>query len=51
MADVVFILVIVGFFALCVGLVVGCDRIVRADWDSPPADVAPRIDVTDEVAA
>jgi hypothetical protein len=51
MADVVFIVVIIGFFALFAALVAGCDRIVRAGVESPPADVTPGVDVTDEVAA
>jgi hypothetical protein len=34
MADFVFVVVvIIGFFALCAALVVGCDRIVRAGDD------------------
>ena len=34
MADVVIVVVAIGgFFALCVGLVVGCDRIVRSGED------------------
>ena len=38
MADIVFVVVIIGFFALCGALVVGCDRIVRSGDDgSPPA--------------
>jgi hypothetical protein len=39
MADFLFIVVvIIGFFALCAALVVGCDRIVRsADEGSTPA--------------
>lgn len=37
MADVMFILVIVGFFALCAAFVVGCDRIVRSGDDGSPA--------------
>jgi hypothetical protein len=46
MADVVIIVAaIVGFFALCVALVVGCDRIVRSGADEQPSaapeEVAP----------
>jgi hypothetical protein len=39
MADIVYIVVvIIGFFALCAALVVGCDRIVRSGDDgSVPA--------------
>lgn len=38
MADIVFIVVVIGFFALCAALVVGCDRIVRSGDDgSQPA--------------
>jgi hypothetical protein len=38
MADIVFIIIMIGFFALCAGLVVGCDRIVRSGDDgSQPA--------------
>ncbi len=33
MADVAFVAVIIGFFALCVAFVRGCDRIVRSDDD------------------
>ncbi len=42
MADVVIIVgVIVGFFALCVALVAGCDRIVRSDDEQPVASEVP----------
>lgn len=47
MADIVFIVVvIIGFFALCTALVVGCDRIVRSGDDgstpaSTPEEVLP----------
>jgi hypothetical protein len=45
MADVVFVAVIIAFFALCAGFVRGCDRIVRSDDDALPAagstEVAP----------
>ena len=41
MADVVIIVgVICGFFALCVALVVGCDRIVRSGEDEQPVTAA-----------
>jgi hypothetical protein len=33
MADVVFIIIVIAFFALCAALVVGCDRIVRSGDD------------------
>lgn len=33
MADIVFVVVLIGFFALCGALVVGCDRIVRSGDD------------------
>ena len=36
MADVVFVMVIIGFFALCAAFVVGCDRIVRSGDGSQP---------------
>jgi hypothetical protein len=36
MADIVLIVVTIGFFALCAGLVMGCDRIVRSGDDGPP---------------
>ena len=40
MADVVIVVVaIFGFFALCVALVVGCDRIVRSGEDEQPIGV------------
>jgi hypothetical protein len=35
MADALFILVIVGFFALCSLFVAACDRIGRADEERP----------------
>jgi hypothetical protein len=41
MADVWVLLLIVAFFALCVGLVRGCDRIIGPDTDelaSPQAE-------------
>jgi hypothetical protein len=44
MADVAFVLVIIGFFTLCVAFVRGCDRIVRGDDGEPAAastEVAP----------
>jgi len=54
MADVWVVLLIVAFFALCVGLVRGCDRIIgpddvdelaapppEADTERDPVDVAP----------
>ena len=45
MADVVIVVVvIVGFFAVCVALVAGCDRIVRSGEDEQPTaarEVAP----------
>jgi hypothetical protein len=31
MADIVFVVVVVGFFALCAALIAGCDRIVRSE--------------------
>ena len=33
MADIVFVAVIIGFFAVCVAFVLGCDRIVRSGDD------------------
>ncbi len=36
MADILFILITVAFFALCVGYVRGLDRIVRAAEDADP---------------
>jgi hypothetical protein len=50
-ADLVFIVIVVAFFALCVGYVRLCDRIIGPD--SPgrePADVA-RGDELEEVGA
>jgi hypothetical protein len=45
MADFVFIVVIIGFFALCTAFVVGCDRIVGSGDEgsqaSPSTEVAP----------
>jgi hypothetical protein len=42
MADVAFVAVIIGFFALCALFVRGCDRIVRSDdsESGAPAEVA-----------
>jgi hypothetical protein len=34
MADIVFVLIGIGFFALCAALVAGCDRIVRGEEQS-----------------
>ena len=39
MADIAFVAVIIGFFAICVTFVRGCDRIVRSD-DDGSADTA-----------
>jgi hypothetical protein len=33
MADLAFVVLIIGFFALCALFVRGCDRIVRSDDD------------------
>lgn len=33
MADIVFIIVVIAFFAVCAALVAGCDRIVRSGDD------------------
>ena len=43
MADVAFVAVIIGFFALSAAFVRGCDRIVRSDDDdsADAAEVAP----------
>jgi len=30
MADIVFVVVVIGFFALCAAFVLGCERIVRS---------------------
>lgn len=35
MADVVFILIVVAFFALCVAYVRGCERLIAAADDAP----------------
>lgn len=44
MADFAFIVVvIIGFFALCAALVVGCDRIVRSGDDGTPATPATEV--------
>jgi hypothetical protein len=51
MADLAFVLVIIGFFALCAAFVVGCDRIVRADRDDGHTVVTPELVDTPEVAA
>jgi hypothetical protein len=40
MGDVVFIVLTIAFFAICVAYVYGCDRIISsADDDSTPADL------------
>ena len=36
MADIVFVVVVIGFFVLCAAFVVGCDRIVRSGDDTEP---------------
>lgn len=36
MADLVYVLVIVGFFGLCVAYVRACDRMIGASDDTPP---------------
>ena len=43
MADIVYVVVIIGFFALCAAFVRSCDRIVRSDDDgsADAAEVAP----------
>jgi hypothetical protein len=43
MADVVFIIVVIGFFALCAALVVGCDRIVRSGDDGTPTGTSTEV--------
>lgn len=45
MADLLVILLIAGFFALCVGLVRGCDRIIGSD---EAEDVAPLAEVIED---
>jgi hypothetical protein len=44
MADIWVVLTVVGFFAVCVGLVWGCDRIIGPDDLS---DLAPDADTPD----
>ena len=39
MADLLVLLLVLGFFGLCVGLVYGCDRIIGPDDD---ADLEPQ---------
>jgi hypothetical protein len=51
MADLVFVVVTIGIFGLFAALVVGCDRIVRADQDDRPAAVTSPVDAPEEVAA
>jgi hypothetical protein len=41
MADLWVVVTIVGFFALCVGFVWGCDRIIGPDSESDLATDAP----------
>jgi hypothetical protein len=48
MADVWVVLTIVAFFALCVGLVWGCDRIIGSDEQSDLATMP--VDDSSEVA-
>ena len=51
MADLVFIVIVVAFFALCVGYVRLCDRIIGPDSPArEPADVS-RGDELEEVGA
>ena len=54
-ADVLFILITVAFFAICVAYVRWCDRIIGADeWTSEHGDGAPPVAVVvepEEVAA
>lgn len=45
MADIVFIIVVIGFFALCAALVVGCDRIVRSGDDGSQSQSQPSTEV------
>lgn len=41
MADIWVVVTVIGFFALCVGLVRGCDRIIGPDDESDLAADAP----------
>lgn len=44
MADLVLVLVVLGFFGLCLLYVRGCDRIIRTDENSDPtAEPAPAV--------
>lgn len=44
MADLVLVLVVLGFFGLCLLYVRGCDRIIRSDETSDPtAEPAPTV--------
>jgi hypothetical protein len=38
MADLIFVLVAVAFFAVCVAYVRACDRLVRGGADAPETD-------------
>ena len=52
MADLWVVLTVLGFFALCVALVIGCDRIIGPDDASDLADLAPEsAELGAEVAA
>lgn len=49
MADVLFVVVVVAFFAVAAAFVVACDRIIGPD-DLSEADAAPEDDVVEVVA-
>ena len=43
MADIVFVVIVIGFFALCAAFVKGCDRIVRSGEDGAVAGPTPEV--------
>lgn len=51
MGDLLFVAIVVAFFALMVGLVALCDRIIGRDEDSDLAMVADDATTDEEVAA
>lgn len=51
MADVIFLLITVAFFALCVGFVRVCDRIIGPDDEQGPLTDVGEADVTEPLDA
>jgi hypothetical protein len=50
MADLIFVSIIVAFFALCVAYLRWCDRIIGADdFTTAPADMSPAASPTESI--